>query len=232
MTSASTASWLEETSAALRLAEDATTAQDEADRLEDAWKSLKEIADELSEVVEASQIVRPLGWGGRTATPQVLRDLSLASESLDPRALTRLSRDLRDYSRETRQAVVTAWSNHANARLGSVADLTALATVLRAADGVAQMSVDLERALGDLARQQRGLPTLESARLLDYAESVLGELEAALEPPSVREFLSATSRGGASIQLLTPDVVEWLRAHRALNRFRIAPGTPSDVPHA
>ena len=51
-------------------------------------------------------------------------------------------------------------------------------------------------------------------------------LEQSLQPESVRRFLTAVARGGASTDLFSDDVAEWLSAHNALNSFRIVAGPP------
>ncbi len=95
-------------------------------------------------------------------------------------------------------------------------------------EGVAALSRDLAQVLGEVARTQQQLPTERSAALLREAEARLQELEEALKPATVRRFLSAVARGGASVELLTDDVDAWLRAHGAMSSFRIVPGAPSE----
>jgi hypothetical protein len=73
------------------------------------------------------------------------------------------------------------------------------------------------------------VPSEETVAWLERAEAALGDLERSLKPDSVRRFLGAVARGGASVQLLTDDVVSWLEAHSALSRFRIVAGEPVAV---
>ena len=99
-------------------------------------------------------------------------------------------------------------------------------------EGVAELSQALQTILGELARIQRAVPSTRGAELLGQAKETLRELEESLRPDSVRRFLSAVARGGASIDLLTKDVTDWLTFHNALNSFRIVAGAPMEETNA
>jgi hypothetical protein len=166
-----------------------------------------------------------VAWQGRSPRPEVFSGLKEAA-SLQPRPLEQLTRALDVYVREVRDDLMKVWSAHAASALGNVEELQVLANVLRAVEDVADRSTALERVLGELARTQGRLPTDESIRLLAEAQARLTELEASLQPSAVREFLAAAARGGASVELLTADVLQWIRAHRALRNFRVMVGAP------
>jgi hypothetical protein len=129
---------------------------------------------------------------------------------------------------EVRSALVERWGVHASEQLGDVSELLVLAETLTGVEGVAELSQQLQTILGQLARTQRTVPTRQAAELLRQAEDALRRLEDSLTPESVRRFLSAVARGGASINLLTKDVTEWLKLHNALNSFKIVAGAPDE----
>ncbi len=71
------------------------------------------------------------------------------------------------------------------------------------------------------------LPTTASAREdLTAAVTALRELRDQLKgnaPDAVRVFLKAIENGGAALELLTPDVLQWIRDNDDPNRFVIKP---------
>jgi hypothetical protein len=222
-----TTSWLEETASALGLAKNATETQAQINGLDDAKATLGRLIDEFRQIAGGSDVARMAGWEGIPPSPDLPDDLREAAESLDSRPLNRVVRGLERYKVDVRTALVECWQHYAADRMGNVGDLQVLAQTLSQVDGVADLSRGLESILGELARTQGALPSERSAELLREAEAKLRALEESLQPESVRRFLSAVARGGASLELLTPDVTTWLRAHRARN-FRIVAGSPTD----
>lgn len=71
------------------------------------------------------------------------------------------------------------------------------------------------------------LPTSASARLdLTSTVASLQELREQLKgsaPEAVRVFLKAIENGGASLELLTPEVIEWISENDDLKRFVVKP---------
>lgn len=112
--------------------------------------------------------------------------------------------------------------------MGDLSELQVLATALGDVSGVGDLSKQLEVVLGQLARNHTGLPTQQSYELLEYAESILLQIEQGLQPDSVRRFLSAATRGGASLDLMTDDVVAWLRSNNASRSFKVVAGSPNE----
>ena len=124
--------------------------------------------------------------------------------------------------------MVEVWGKHATSKVGDVRELLVLARTLSGVDGVAEVSTSLQAILGQLAQVEGIIPTRETVELLDSAEDVLRQLENSLKPESVRTFLSAVARGGASTDLLTTDVVTWLKKNHALRNFKVVAGTPTN----
>lgn len=218
-------SWIDAAGKAVALAKDAGEAQRQFARLDDARKDLSHLIGEFLRLAEAIAVVRPLGWEGRFPSPDLVKDLAAAGGTLGERPLARSIQGLERFGSDVDTAVKTRWGSYASEALGDVSDLTSLTETLSEVDGISDLSEALGKALGDLARTQGSLPSAASVALIAAARSSLQQLEDSLQPESVRHFLSAVARGGASIEL-TPDVLDWLRSHGALAGFRIVAGPP------
>lgn len=224
-------SWIDETQEALDLARNANEAQREFTNLQDLDSNFVTLLAEFKELDAGAAVVRSLGWSGRYAPPDLKSDLGEAANGLGPRPLARSVRSLERFKSEVRASLIEFWRQHGAERMGDVAELQVLAATLSEVEGVAELSKRLEATLGQLARDQTDFPSERSAGLLREAESILREMEESLQPESVRRFLSAATRGGASFELLTDDVVDWLRSHSASRSFKIVAGTPVDETH-
>lgn len=220
------ASWVADTEQALELARNASEAQRQFSELQDADSQLSGLVAGLSELTAAAAVVRPLGWDGRYPTPEVKKYLAEAAKSLGSRPLNQTVRLLARFEAEVRADLIEFWRRQAAERMGDLAELRELATVLGDVSGVGELSKQLEIVLGQLARNQTQLPTEQSSDLLEYAESILDQIEQGLQPDSVRRFLSAATRGGAALDLMTDDVIEWLRSHNASRNFKVVAGAP------
>ncbi|UBV16877.1 hypothetical protein [Mycolicibacterium fortuitum] len=220
------ASWVADTEQALELARNASEAQRQFSELQDADSQLSGLVAGLSELTAAAAVVRPLGWIGRYPTPEVKKYLAEAAKSLGSRPLNQTVRLLARFEAEVRADLIEFWRRQAAERMGDLAELRELATVLGDVSGVGELSKQLEIVLGQLARNQTQLPTEQSSDLLEYAESILDQIEQGLQPDSVRRFLSAATRGGAALDLMTDDVIEWLRSHNASRNFKVVAGAP------
>lgn len=221
-------SWIAATEDAVRLAKNATEAQRQIAELEDARTSLARLVTEFGTLSVGASVVRPFGWEGRMPSPDLSRDFIDAAKTLDSRPLNRVVAALERFKTEVRSALVESWGVHASDQIGDVSELLVLAETLTGVEGVAELSQELQTIVGELARIQRAVPSRQAAELLQQAEEALRELEQSLQPDSVRRFLSAVARGGASIDLLTKDVTDWLKSHNALNSFKIVAGVPTE----
>ncbi len=219
-------SWIASTKAAVELAKDSSEAQRQIDELSDAQDTLADLLDELETLADSAKIIRHVGWPGRPAPPKLMSSLQAAMKTLDSRPLQTALRELERFTLEVRRDIVGAWKAHASNRVGNVNDLLVLTGTLAGVEGVSDSSRVLQQALGALAQQDDQLPTQRSLDLLDQVEKALQTLEESLQPESVRTFLSAVARGGASTQLLTKEVLAWLKAHDAFGSFRVVAGAP------
>jgi hypothetical protein len=219
-------SWIEAAGEAVALAKDVDEAQRQFALLDDARADLTQLTANLHRLAEAISVVRPLGWEGRSPNPDLVRDLSEAEATLGERPLARAIKGLERFRSDVDTAVKTRWGAYASEQLGDVSDLLSLSETLSEVEGIAGLSESLRNALGDLARTQASLPSAASIALLTATSASLQQLEDSLQPESVRLFLSAVARGGASIESLTSDVLDWLRSNGALGRFRIVAGPP------
>jgi|GEM_PF-2664437 len=218
-------SWINSADQALRSAMNVADTENEKADLETAANSLPELLEAFRRMGSAASVVRPLGWEGRSVAPQVRDALRQAAETLEKRKVSTALNGLERFRGEVKTDLLSFWQRHAAERLGNVAELQVLASTLRQVDGLARLSQRLESVLGDLARTQDQLPSQRSSELLDQVESALRELEVSLQPETVRRFLSSVARGGASLELLTDDVITWLREHNAMQGLKIVAGS-------
>lgn len=218
--------WIYAAGEAVALAKDADEAQRQFALLDDARSDLSQLTAEFRRLAEAIAVVRPLGWEGRSPNPDLVQDLAEARGTLGERPLARAMKGLERFRSDVDAAVTARWSAYASEQLGDVSDLLSLSETLSEVEGISGLSERLRNALGDLARSQGSLPSAASAALLTAARTALQQLEDSLQPESVRLFLSAVARGGASIENLSSDVLDWLSSHGALGRFRIVAGPP------
>ena len=222
-------SWIAATNQALRSAVDVVEGQRQMENLRDAAADLPDLISSFRALAEAASILRPLGWDGRGLNPEVRESLRNATEALDTRAIRSSVRGLAQFQASVKSDLTEFWRQYAAERLGNVGDLQILATTLKEVDGFARHSERLEAALGALARTQDALPDSRSMALLREAETALQELEESLRPEVVRVFLVAVARGGAPLDRFGPEVLDWLKSHNALGRFRIVAGQPSEA---
>jgi hypothetical protein len=227
-TSRTTVSWIAAAEEALDLAKNANEAQREFNDLQDLVSSLATLRAEFEKLSEGAAVVRPLGWPGRLSAPDLKKDLREAVKGLGTRPLNRSVRSLDSFKSGVRASLVEFWRQYTAERMGDLAELQVLAATLSEVAGVGQLSKRLEAALGQLARNQTDFPSKRSAELLTEAEFILRQMEESLQPESVRRFLSATTRGGASLDLLSDDVMAWLRSHNASRSFKVIAGAPID----
>lgn len=223
-----TVSWVAAAEEAVGLARNADEAQRQIAVLEEAKRDLTRLTVEFRTLAAGLSVVRPFGWDGKSPGPDLERDIAEATKSLDSRPLNRVVTALERFRGDVQTTVKERWRAYASDRLGDVGDLLSLAETLSEVEGIAELSQQLQTAVGELARTQNSVPSKQSAELLNRAEASLRKLEESLKPDSVRRFLTAVARGGASIELLSKDVTEWLTAHQALGRFRIVAGSPTE----
>jgi hypothetical protein len=224
----STVSWIAMTRGAVALAKDTNEANRQIADLEDARASLRTLLSEFRVLADGASVARTVGWAGWTPSPDIARDFSHAAKDLDPRPLNRLLTALNRASPEIRSGLVEAWGAHARSRLGDLEELLVLAQTLSDIEGVSDLSRRLRAALLSLAGTQGSIPSPASVERLTNADALLAELEESLQPDSVRQFLSSVAHGGASMDLLSEDVLAWLRSHNASGRFKIVAGSPME----
>jgi hypothetical protein len=220
-------SWIAAAEDAVGLAKNATEAQRQIADLEEAKTRLTRLVDEFRALSVAASVVRPFGWEGRMPSPDLARDFIAAGETLDSRPLNRVVSALERFETDVRSALIECWGVHASEQIGDVGELAVLAKTLAEVESVAELSQRLQATLGELARTRRAVPSKESVALLKQVKETLRRLDESLRPDSVRRFLSAVASGGASTELLTKDVTDWLKMHNALSSFKIVAGSPA-----
>jgi hypothetical protein len=231
MTSNTHPTWITGTQDALRLAVNVSDTENAKADLESAAGSLPELVQGYRAMAKAASVVRPLGWEGRSLPPDVRNYLRQAAESLENRKVAMALRGLERFRGEAKTDLMGFWHEYADSRIGNVPELLVFTGILSAVDGLGVLCQRLASVLRDLIRVQDQLPSEGSSELLSEVESALEDLEGSLQPDSVRRFLSTAARGGASVELLTNDVIEWLRAHNAIQGFKIVAGAPPESPN-
>lgn len=220
-------SWIAAAADAVQLATNAAEAQRQVQYLQDADDQLSPLETEFRVLLEGAGIVRDFGWTGVAPAPDLLRAMDDAGRSLEARQLSRVASSLERHKANVHSSIVEAWDEHAASKIGDVGELLVLAGTLSAVDGVSGVSTHLQEILGQLAQGRGRIPSQESVAQLDAAAETLRQLEDSLQPESVRTFLSAVARGGASTDLLTRDVISWLKKHNAVRSFKVVAGAPA-----
>jgi hypothetical protein len=226
MTEDQYASWITATANAVRLAVNVNEADRQKANLQTATTVLAELLADYRAIAEGVTVLRPLGWEGRSVNPDVRNSLQEARQTLDNSSVTMAIKGLEKFRSDVKTDLTTYWRQRASERLGNVAELQILAGTLSEVEGLAELSGNLESVLGELARTQDMIPSGRSALLLSDAETILRNLEDSLQPDTVRRFLIAVARGGAPLELLTGDVLSWLRSHNAAQSFKVVAGPP------
>lgn len=224
-----TVSWIVDTVRALENAKNVSELHREFSDLEDVESSLTDLLAEFETLAEGAAVVRPLGWPGRQALPNLKGDLAQAVEGLARRPLNRSIRSLESFGSDVRANLTLFWRQHTSERMDSMGELQTLVATLGRVGGITELSTRVHQVFGQLARTQSTFPTQQAADLLQDAGLILRQIEESLRPESVRQFLSAAIRGGASLDLLTDEVLDWLQSHNAARSFRVVAGTPIDV---
>lgn len=219
-------SWLAATLDAINLAQSASDTQRQFADLEEAKAAFTELNTSLQASATAASALRSTGWIGRDLPPDVSHRLDEVITKPHSRLLTGVPRELTRFNDDVRRALINHWRNYASSQIGDVEGLLSLTDTLAEVDGVADLVERLRTALGQLARAQDNLPTADSLSLLTAVQQVLVDLEASLQPESVRAFLAGVARGGAEVTSLTKEVALWLTEHDALHSFKIVAGPP------
>lgn len=219
-------SWLTDAAEAVTAATNSAKVQAQVDTLTEAQRDLSVHLDRLTALNKATTAGGGTWFGGHTATPAVFDALNAAAKTPSQGNLGTLNRTLSSFVTTAENKAMADWGSYASERMGAVSDLLQLASTLAGVASVAPLAAALQDVLRQLVPATKKLPTATAFDLLDEAETRLRALEAALQPDTVRQFLSAVARGGASLAILTEDVRAWIAANGAERSFRIAAGTP------
>jgi hypothetical protein len=219
-------SWLTEAADAVTAATDSAKVQAQVDTLTEAHRDLRVHLARLSELSIATKAGGGTWFEGHNAPPAVFDALKAAAKTPSQGNLGTLNRSLNSFVTAAENKAMADWSSYGGKRMGDVSDLLQLADTLADVAGVALLAEALKVVLLRLAPATSKFPTPAAFGLLDEAEERLEALEAALQPDTVRQFVSAVTRGGASLAMLTDDVRAWVAANGAEQSFRIVAGTP------
>lgn len=213
--------WVDAAKTSLDLAVRADRAHKQEEELSDAKTELGKLLEQFRALEDSALIATPLGWRGINPNPEVHRDLDDALDSLDSRPLSRIPRSLGQYERDLRSSLSDHWDEHVASQLGNVAELLALSQALSNVKGMAALSNEFGQTLLALIRTQSRPPSSDGLELLAKAKDARRTLANSLKPESVSHFLSNVAGGGASLEDVSDDVLEWLRGNGSLDRFKV-----------
>jgi hypothetical protein len=221
-------SWLTAAADAVTAATDTAKVQSEVETLTEAQRDLSVHLTKLTALTRAKSAGGGTWFAGLTASPDVFDALQAAAKAPAQGTLGTLNRTLNPFVSAAEAKALADWRSYSEARIGSVSDVLQLAGTLSGVASVAPLAAALVEVLRQLVPATNNFPTPAAFDLLDEAETRRKALEAALQPDSVRQFLSAAARGGASLDMLTNDVRDWLSTNQAENSFKIMAGSPAE----
>lgn len=221
-------SWLNDAAEAVTAATDSAKVQTQVDTLTEAQRDLRVHLTKLTALSSATTAGGGTWFAGHTAPPDVFDALKAAAKAPAQGTLGTLNRTLNPFVTAAETRALADWHSYSEARIGAVPALLQLAGTLSGVASVAPLAAALAEVLQQLVPATNKLPTSAAFDLLDEAETRRKALEAALQPDSVRQFLSAVARGGASLDMLTDDVRAWLSANQAESNFKVMAGGPAE----
>ncbi len=219
-------SWLTATRESVSLAQSATDSQRQFGDLDNAKRAFSELNAGLKASAEAAVALRGTGWAGSVLSDDVRDRLDEVIARPEARLLAGVPGEITRFNDEVRRSLIDHWRKYAASQIGDVEGLLALIDTLVDVDGVADLAERLNTALGQLVREQDNLPSGDSLTHLKTVREALADLEASLQPESVREFFTGVARGGAAVTSLTKEVAQWLTEHKALDNLKIVAGRP------
>ncbi|GAA5133956.1 hypothetical protein [Pseudonocardia adelaidensis] len=218
--------WIAETFDAVERASDVEKARRDAETLTSALENLTKLLPRLAELERACSLGRGSWWTGINAPPDLWDNLRAAQKNLGQRALAAVDRNLPTFTQQAEQAAGDGWKNHIVDEVGNVRELLELSAALRQVPTLEQTATSLDNAIGDLARLRSELPDRNAVETLGKVVALLDDLQARL-PAAVRDFVSAATGGGASLEMLDAEVVSWLQDNGAVDAFKIVAGRPT-----
>lgn len=219
-------SWLTDAAEAVTAATDSAKVQTQVDTLTQAQLDLSVHLTKLTDLNSATAAGGGSWFEGYAASTDVFDALKAAAKAPAQGTLGTLNRTLNSFVSAAEAKAIADWRDCSKTRIGSVSDLVPLAATLSGVAGVAPVASALEEVLKQLVPATNTYPTPAAFDLLDEAERRREALEAALQPDSVRQFLSAVASGGASLGQVTDDVRRWLSDNQAGSSFKIMAGSP------
>jgi hypothetical protein len=130
--------------------------------------------------------------------------------------------------RTVQNSLDDAWRGYVTSQVPTHEGLAQLAgtfLTIPGARGKAQQLQTAARSVTLLLEQQPSSDAIEKLhRLAQQIPALLRELVG--DDPAVRKFADQLARGGASIEALTPPVLNWMQDMKFINSFKIMPGRP------
>jgi hypothetical protein len=222
--------WITATGRAVHRASDAVQAQEELKALSIALKELKQVLETLEQLAQASNLGRGSWWSGLPIPASLRAGAEPTDGDLERRQLAATMRELKQFTTRARNSLEAAWCDHVDSQTGDTTGLRDLVDLLAVSGHLASVARDLQQALSSLQDLRSKVPDASSVQALADTLALSEVFEAAL-PNEVKRFISAAARGGASIALLSTEVLTWLGDNGAIDNFKVIAGKPQGVAH-
>lgn len=221
--------WIDETRTAVDRAGNVEQARSEFENLGEVDERLDNALHDLAQLEQAAAMGQRSWWAGIDAPSDLWTELRSAQTNLARRQLQSVLRQLDFYRSRAREEARKAWRDHVASQAGDARELRELVRVLSGAPRLADVTPNLDQALGRLDRLQKDLPDADAVETLRKVVELLDTLEQRL-PSAVKAFVSTAAHRGASLELLNAEVWGWLVDNGAVHNFRVVTGRPQEVP--
>ncbi|MER5265092.1 hypothetical protein ABTZ99_23755 [Actinosynnema sp. NPDC002837] len=217
--------WIADARQAVDKASDVIRTRTEYDGLVEMGEEVDAAVRDLARIREAAEL--GLGeWLTGFDVPAVLwEELRAAQEGPSRRRLAAVVRTLGAFRTKGRNAIREAWRDHTRLLADRAVDVRNLMTAFPGSPELAELAAQMDNALGRLTRSQKDLPDAAAVAARRELERLLEEVDR-LWPDAVKDFISAAARGGASLDMLTTEVLAWLVQNQATHSFKIVAGAP------
>jgi len=199
-----------------------------ADAITAALNTLKEVAVQIG-TLEDHEIAVTRSTALVETARKAVEDLTSKIQSepdyiTTPRALNEMTIALKQLCDELKTRIGAAWFDYVDANAPSINDDTL--SVLARIPALRAQVKSLQRTVAAIKAAAETPPT-STTRIerikkdIKEAETTLSEFASDRLPDCVFEFLRAAGQAGASLDLLTPDVLDWLTKEGLTSSFQV-----------
>ncbi|WP_152551951.1 hypothetical protein [Actinokineospora spheciospongiae] len=168
----------------------------------------------------AAEAMRARGWQTVAVPSKIVTGLDSLARNPMHRSRNSTLRDLDAHLQSLEKDLQRFWTALVNDRLGQLNEVLNLVQVLAAVPSLADVAGKIDSAASELQRSRRALPDERSAAVLEQIPAMQEQLRTRV-PQSVLNFLLATTRVSADLDMLTTEVIDWLKANGISAQFRV-----------